>query len=169
MRKYLKVADFFTMANLAFGMLSIFHSILGEFTYAVIFLLLAVLFDYLDGKIARLMKQGFTDFGKQLDSLSDLISFGVGPAVFAYCLGLQSPVAIIILIFFVVCGLLRLARFNVTKMKHFEGVPITTSGYIVPLIYFLNVYFLNVSWNYLLPYYFIVGLLMISSIRIKKI
>ena len=150
-------------------MLSIFHSISAQFKYAVIFLLIAVAFDYLDGKVARLMKEGATDFGKQLDSLSDLISFGVAPAVFAYCIGLNDPLSIIVLIFFVVCGLLRLARFNVIKMKYFEGIPITTSGYLVPLLYLLNVTFLNLPWIYLLPYYFIMGCLMISSIKLKKI
>ena len=102
MRKLMKVADFFTIGNIIFGVLSIFYAISSQFKEAVIFMLIAVLFDFLDGKVARLMNEGASEFGKELDSLCDLVSFGVAPAVFAYCLGLNDPISIIILVFLVV-------------------------------------------------------------------
>ena len=168
MRKLMKVADFFTIGNIIFGVLSIFYAISSQFKEAVIFMLIAVLFDFLDGKVARLMNEGATEFGKELDSLCDLVSFGVAPAVFAYCLGLNDPISIIILVFFVVCGMLRLARFNVTKVKHFEGVPITTNGYLVPAIYIISLFF-SFNLYYYLIYFFVMGGLMISKFRIKKV
>src|SRR3989338_11208735 len=93
MKDILKVADFFTMGNLIFGMLCIYYAIGHSFIYAAIFLLIAMIFDFLDGKVARISKK-ITDqgrhFGKELDSLSDVVSFGVAPAIIGYTLGLQS-------------------------------------------------------------------------------
>ena len=101
-KEILKLADFFTIGNLIFGVLSIFYAILGLFTYAAIFLLIAVLFDFLDGKIARMSKKATEQgkqFGKQLDSLADIVSFGVAPAVFGFAAGLQEWWQIVILLF----------------------------------------------------------------------
>ena len=160
----IKLADFFTIANFSFGMLSIFFSMRGEFTAAAVMLLCAVAMDFLDGRIAR--ATGTTnEFGKQLDSLSDLLSFGVAPAVFGYGLGLKSPIAIIVLIYFAVCGMLRLARFNISKEKGFIGVPITVNGLLFPVIYFI----IGGFNNYILFFYIIMALLMISTIKIKKL
>ena len=164
MRKIIKLADFFTIANLIFGLLTIFYAIDQQFTTAAIFLLIAVLFDFIDGKIARATKT--SDFGKQLDSLADLVSFGVAPAIFG--LGLQQWYSILILLFFVIAGMLRLARFNVTKIKGFEGVPITWNGLLFPLLFFIYFYY-QFQINYFLIIYAIMGILMISKIKIKKL
>jgi len=103
--------------------------------WALILLPVAGVFDFLDGRVAR-WRQKESAIGAQLDSLADLISFGVAPAVVGYALGLRGAVDAIILTYFVSCGLSRLARYNVTaaalsdesgKVRYFEGTPIPTS------------------------------------------
>ncbi len=99
----------------------------------------ALLFDVFDGRIAR-WRQKTSAMGRELDSLADVISFGVAPAVIGYGFGMQGLYDRIILAYFVACGVSRLARFNVTadelsegtdKVKYFEGTPIPTSFFIV--------------------------------------
>jgi len=158
----LKLADYFTLGNFLSGVLAIFCVIEGFFILSAILILFAVLFDFLDGRIARFLKQQ-NSLGKELDSLADVVSFGVWPAVFGFSLGLNSSFAIAILLFFSSCGIYRLARFNITKLKGFEGVPITMNGILFPLIYLIFNY--N---NYVLIVYFVMGILMISKFRIKK-
>jgi len=125
-----------------------------------------MIFDYLDGKAARLLKKQ-NEFGKQLDSLCDAISFGAAPAVLGYNYGLNSWYAIVILVFYLLCGILRLARYNITSLDHFEGLPITTGGFII-VVLSLFVPF-NVYTSQILAAYIIASLLMISSIPVKKI
>jgi CDP-diacylglycerol--serine O-phosphatidyltransferase len=100
---------------------------------------LAFIFDALDGRVARWRKSAST-LGRELDSLADVISFGVAPAALAYACGLQGGWDWIVLSYFVVCGVSRLARYNVTaealsgdddKVKYFEGTPIPTSLVLV--------------------------------------
>ena len=102
---------------------------------AMLLLPVAAVFDYLDGRVAR-WRRKHSALGAQLDSLADLISFGVAPAVLAYALGLRGGWDALVLIYFVSCGLSRLARYNVTaaamadasgKVRYFEGTPIPTS------------------------------------------
>jgi CDP-diacylglycerol--serine O-phosphatidyltransferase len=92
----------------------------------------ALVFDIADGKVARRHDEQ-SPFGQELDSLADIVSFGVAPATLAYALGMRGAFDIIVLIFFVACGISRLARYNVTagqladvsgKVKYFEGTPI---------------------------------------------
>lgn len=171
-RDVIKLADFFTLANLIFGLFAIFAAINRGFFAASIFLLLSVLFDFLDGKVARMNKyvsvQGKA-FGKELDSLADIVSFGVVPAVFGYMLGLQQWYAIIILLFFVSAGALRLSRFNITEnMGYYEGMPITMNGIIFPLLYFLSLVF-PYSLVYMLGMYAVMGFAMLSTVKIKKL
>jgi CDP-diacylglycerol---serine O-phosphatidyltransferase len=100
------------------------------------FIPLGLFFDFMDGKVARWRKKASL-MGQELDSLADLVSFGVSPAAAAFSLGLRTPLDHLLLTFFVLCGLTRLARFNVTvallpkdatgKSKYFEGTPIPTS------------------------------------------
>ena len=123
---------------------------------------LGAVFDFADGRIARLTKTQNL-FGKYLDSLSDLVSFGVAPAVFGFSLGLTSWYAIIILVLFVCCGALRLTRFMATDNKNFEGLPITHS-FVYGIIYFFIPFH-----NYMLLVYALSSVLMISSIPIKKL
>jgi len=168
--KLLKFADIFTLFNVALGLASIVFSINNNFTYAALVLLIAVAFDYLDGKIAKALHQQNV-FGKELDSLADTISFGVAPAIFGFSLMLttnlkqfQTTFGIIAFTIFLFCGILRLARYNIMDLKGaFQGMPITLNGIIIPLAYFLNV---PVKFY---PYiYLALGILMVSSLRIKK-
>ena len=149
--------------NVIFGLAAIFFILKENYYFAVISLFLAVIADYLDGKIARKLKQQNT-FGKELDSLADTISFGVVPAIFGFSL-IQTPLAIVAFIFFLFCGILRLARYNIMHIREgFEGMPITLNGIIIPAIFLFKV---PIDFY---PYiYLILGILMVSSIRFRKI
>lgn len=170
--KLLKFADIFTLFNVALGILSIVFSIENNFKYASFVLLIAVVFDYLDGKIAKSMQQQNT-FGKELDSLADTVSFGVAPAIFGFSLmqfasktnQLQITFGIVAFTIFLFCGILRLARYNVMDLRGaFQGMPITLNGIIIPLAYFLNT---PIKFY---PYIYLgLGVLMVSSIRVKKL
>ncbi|HIG96514.1 MAG TPA: CDP-diacylglycerol--serine O-phosphatidyltransferase [Chthoniobacterales bacterium] len=164
----LHLPDYFTLLNAVSGLFAIFFAISGDPAksgIAPFLLFAAVVFDYLDGKIARWT--GTTHaFGKELDSLADTVSFGVAPAVLGFVALEKTKLAFLLLAFFVCCGILRLARFNIsqaTKKGVYEGVPITTNGLVFPLLYLFGA----PSFMYLVAYG-IMGLLMISNIRIKK-
>ena len=143
------VADLFTLGNGACGAISIFLCLdyiaegRSQFFWIAFLLLFAALgCDVLDGYWSR--KSGrHSVLGADLDSLADVVSFGVAPAVLGFTLGLRGAWDIVILAYFVVCGISRLARFNVTaaalsggsgKVKYFEGTPIPTSIVIVALL-----------------------------------
>eukprot|EP00918_Siedleckia_nematoides_P069447 GHVU01151489.1.p1 GENE.GHVU01151489.1~~GHVU01151489.1.p1 ORF type:complete len:350 (+),score=7.58 GHVU01151489.1:130-1050(+) len=142
-----RVADVITIMNGVCGALSIFCScqflVTLDLSYlhkACLFPVLSLGFDFLDGKVARYRGES-SALGQELDSLADLISFGVAPSVVGYCIGLRHPVDIAILTFFICAGLTRLARFNSTAAfkpppsatrqpsapSSFEGLPIPTS------------------------------------------
>jgi CDP-diacylglycerol--serine O-phosphatidyltransferase len=165
--KHLKAADLLTIGNLSSGLLSIFLSIHAHFLSAAILMLAAMVFDFLDGRVAHLLKQQNT-FGKQIDSLADIVSFGVAPAVLFAALSQPGIITTAVLVFFVACGMLRLARYNVSKADGFEGVPITNNGWIFPALYFL---YLEVPQTLLAwpVIYLVMGFLMISSIKIPRV
>jgi CDP-diacylglycerol--serine O-phosphatidyltransferase len=163
----IKVADVFTMGNLSCGVLAIFAASIGNFVTAVIFMIMALVMDTVDGKVAKLMRQQNL-FGKQLDSLADLISFGVSPAVFYYSLREPGIGIVLILTLFVVCGMLRLARYNVSEGEEFEGVPITVNGVVFPLLYFL--YLFQPATIIVWPAVFAtMSVLMVSSVKVNRI
>ncbi|MDB5750704.1 MAG: CDP-diacylglycerol--serine O-phosphatidyltransferase [Ramlibacter sp.] len=137
------LADFFTLGNAACGvgavllaMMFMASSQLEHFFWAAALAPAAFIFDVLDGRIARARHQ-HSALGRELDSLSDVISFGVAPAALGFAAGLQGGWDAVMLIYFVCCGVSRLARYNVTaeslagdesgKVKYFEGTPIPTS------------------------------------------
>jgi CDP-diacylglycerol---serine O-phosphatidyltransferase len=140
------LADLFTIGNGFCGMGAIFEAMRfltsGDVRHvyaAVCFVPLAVVFDILDGRIAR-WRHAASPMGRELDSLADVISFGVAPAAIAFAAGLDGALDQLILMYFVACGLSRLARYNITaeamaaetgKVTYFEGTPIPTS--VVPL------------------------------------
>jgi len=143
------LADWFTLSNAFCGVGSLF-SVMSYLQTREVFHLylacglipLALVFDVLDGRIARWRNKS-SAMGRELDSLADVISFGVAPAVIAYGCGMQGLYDRIALVFFVVCGVSRLARYNVTaeklseggdKVKYFEGTPIPTSLLLVLLL-----------------------------------
>jgi CDP-diacylglycerol---serine O-phosphatidyltransferase len=144
-------ADAFTIGNATCGTISIFLCLdyiatdVRRFLWMAFLLLpLALVCDVLDGYVARLNPGRKSVLGADLDSLSDVISFGVAPAVLGFTLGLRGGWDMLCLTYFVVCGVSRLARFNVTadaladkttgKVKYFEGTPIPTSIIIVALL-----------------------------------
>lgn len=144
-------ADALTIGNAACGTIAIFlcldYLATDERRFlwtAFVLLPLALVCDVLDGYVARLNRTRQSVLGADLDSLSDVISFGVAPAVLGFTLGLRGGWDMAILAYFVVCGVSRLARFNVTaaeladsktgKVKYFEGTPIPTSILIVLLL-----------------------------------
>ena len=144
------LADWFTLANAFCGTGAIFASmrflqegIVQDLIIGMALIPLAFVFDVFDGKIARWRKVAST-LGRELDSLSDVISFGVAPAALGYACGLQGGWDWFVLSFFVCCGVSRLARYNVTaeqlsgdegKVRYFEGTPIPTSVVIVGLLF----------------------------------
>lgn len=145
------VADLFTLANASCGTLSIFLCLdylanqqRGDIRAAFILPVFALLFDVLDGWVARMDKRRQSILGADLDSLADVISFGVAPAVLGFTLGLRGFWDVLGLTYFVCCGISRLARFNVTsaemtnastgKVNYFEGTPIPTSIVLVGLL-----------------------------------
>jgi CDP-diacylglycerol--serine O-phosphatidyltransferase len=183
------IADVFTLANGLCGVSAIFEAmkyLTGQGTehayIAALLIPVALVFDVLDGRVAR-SRHRASAMGRELDSLADVISFGVAPAVIAFAVGLNTLLDQLILAFFAVCGLSRLARYNVTaeslsggsgKVKYFEGTPIPTS--VVPLgltmaaFYRGNLYPVFDGAFHLVTVLFLVsGCLMISkTIRIPK-
>lgn len=140
------LADWFTLANAVCGTGALFSVMtylqlqdVRHIHFASALVLAALVFDVLDGRIAR-WRQKTSILGRELDSLADVISFGVAPAVIAYGCGMQGLYDRIVLGYFVACGVSRLARFNVTaeqlsggtgKVKYFEGTPIPSSIILV--------------------------------------
>ena len=127
----------FTCGNICFGILSIFSSIEGNFITAAWFLIGALACDIIDGRIARMTKTT-SEFGLQLDTLSDLVSFGTAPALMMYMLVLNTmgKIGIAIAVLFVLCSALRLARFNALAhsgepQKHFVGLPTPASAGVI--------------------------------------
>jgi len=145
------LADFFTLANAACGVGGVFCAMrylesqsLRYFLVAAALAPAAFVFDVLDGRIAR-WRQTHSALGRELDSLADVISFGVAPAALGFAAGMHGGWDWIALIYFVCCGVGRLARFNVTaeqlsggsgKVKYFEGTPIPTSVVLTGILAF---------------------------------
>jgi CDP-diacylglycerol---serine O-phosphatidyltransferase len=144
-------ADALTIGNASCGTIAIFlcldYVATGSPRYlwvAFVLIPLALVFDVLDGYVARTQKSRQSVLGGDLDSLADVISFGVAPAVLGFTLGLRGGWDMVCLTFFVVCGVSRLARFNATaaaladastgKVKYFEGTPIPTTIVIVGVL-----------------------------------
>ena len=143
------LADWFTLGNACCGVGALFSVMsylqsadVVHIYFACALVPLALVFDVLDGRIAR-WRQRSSAMGRELDSLADVISFGVAPAAIAYACGMQGLYDRIALVFFVACGVSRLARYNVTaeklsgggdKVKYFEGTPIPTSMVLVVVL-----------------------------------
>ncbi len=162
-RKLIRLPDLFTFLNMFMGLIAILLITNEEYFFSIIALLFAVGFDYFDGKIARLIGRD-SEFGKQLDSLADTISFGVAPAIFGFSL-IQTNFAIIIFALFLFAGVLRLARYNIMEFTgDFAGMPITVNGIVVPLIYVLRVP--TKAYPYI---YLFLAILMVSPLKVKKL
>ena len=191
-------ADLLTLGNASCGALSIFACLSyiddersRQIWAAFVLPVLALVLDVLDGYVARLQAKHQSHLGGDLDSLADVVSFGVAPAVLGYTLGLRGLWDVLCLTWFVCCGISRLARFNVTagaltnvatgKVRYFEGTPIPTS---ILLVFLMAVLFhlgmtgsnfpgghadlLGRGFHPLSVLFVISGSLMISTIRIPK-
>jgi len=167
-----------TLIGVCIGLSSIKFALDGKFTLAIIAVLFAGLMDALDGRIARLIK-GTSKIGKELDSLSDVISFGVAPAFIMYFWNLQylDKLGWLVCLIYVVCVALRLARFNINsndepswKDNFFEGMPSPAGGIIVlmPLVLSFSGFgeiFFKINYEVTVPIFFIVvSILLISTI-----
>ncbi|RUS33800.1 hypothetical protein BC938DRAFT_483814 [Jimgerdemannia flammicorona] len=144
------LADIITLLNGVCGSLSVFSSMrylltadIADLWLAIYFIPLGFTFDVLDGRVARWRKKS-SQLGQELDSLADLLSFGMAPAALAFAAGLRTYLDTLVLTYFIACGIARLARYNATvallpkdasgKVAYFEGTPIPTSLSLVALI-----------------------------------
>jgi CDP-diacylglycerol--serine O-phosphatidyltransferase len=192
-----QLADWFTLANAVCGTGALFSILtflqtndVTHVYFACWMVFAAFIFDILDGRIAR-WRQKSSILGRELDSLADVISFGVAPAIIAYGCGMQGLYDRIILTYFVACGVSRLARYNVTadelsgsegKVSHFEGTPIPSSLLLVMILlwaaksgalreslWFGHVVIAGFTLHPLVLLFAVSGSLMISRIRIPKL
>jgi len=165
-----------TLINVCIGLSSIKFALDAKFELSIIAIIFAAIFDTLDGRVARLLK-GTSLVGKELDSLADLISFGVAPAFIMYFWSLNNlgKFGWLLTMIYVVCVALRLARFNVSsntepswKDNYFEGVPSPAGGILIlmPLIFSLSeMNLIYINYNIVVPAFFIlISLLLISKI-----
>jgi CDP-diacylglycerol--serine O-phosphatidyltransferase len=191
-----QLADWFTLANAVCGTGALFSVItflelneVRHMQFACGLVLAALIFDVIDGRVAR-WRHKTSVLGRELDSLADIISFGVAPAVIAYGCGMQGLYDRIVLVFFVTCGVSRLARYNVTaetlsqggdKVKYFEGTPIPTSVVLVLMLsiaagygairhklWFGELTLAGFTLHPLVLVFALSGSLMISRLRIPK-
>lgn len=191
------LADWFTLANAVCGTGALFSMLsyiqtadVRHVYYACGMVFAALVFDVLDGRIAR-WRQKTSGMGRELDSLADVISFGVAPAVIGYGCGMQGLYDRIVLTCFVACGVSRLARYNITadalsgeggKVKYFEGTPIPSSLLLVMMMFwaasqgalrdslwFGQVEFAGFKLHPLVLFFALSGSLMVSRIRFPKL
>ena len=160
-----------TYISLGISVFGITMALEGNFRMAIFCLALSGLCDMFDGKIARTKKNRTEDeknFGIQIDSLCDVVCFGVFPAMICYCLGVNTPAGVAALIFYSIASVIRLAYFNVTEAKrqtqteenrkYYQGLPITSMAIILPFLYLMVIHIAVI----------IVGLLFILNIKVKK-
>jgi CDP-diacylglycerol--serine O-phosphatidyltransferase len=161
------IPNIVTLSNLVLGIVSLCFTLEGQYKESAVAILLAMVMDGMDGRLARRFKVS-SDFGKELDSLSDLVSFGVAPALLTYAsvMNQLGYLGLSLAIIFALCGAIRLARFNVLNIKtHFVGVPITFAGPLMAIFVLLSnrlpLYFYPVVTIFL-------SYLMVSNFKVPK-
>ena len=175
---YTVILTYISLASSILGMISACYARIG---WAIFFLGMSGLLDTFDGKVARTKKNRTEDqkrFGIQIDSLCDIVCFGVCPVIICWFSGMQTPWEVSILIFYCLAGLIRLAYYNVMEEKrqnetselrqYYQGLPITSMAIILPFIYLLRK---GCGANFLLVIHVavvVVGVLFISDIKVKK-
>ena len=174
MKNFIAISDIISLLNMSSGFLAIISSINHNFELAAILMLIAIMFDSTDGWVARKTnRQDDLGFGKNIDSLSDIVSFGVAPAVFIYsCInttpGIFQAAVILVSLLIVVCGVLRLTRYNVISDKlntqDFIGFPIPGISFVLATFYLSGLFNPYVA----LILSVLVSLLMICNIRYPK-
>ena len=173
-RKFIATSDIISLLNMTCGFLSILSSINHDFELAALLMIFAIMFDSVDGWVARKTnRQDTLGFGKNIDSLSDVISFGLAPAIFVYSTinttsTFIQPIVILISLFIVICGVLRLTRYNVIadliETKDFIGFPIPGIAFILATYYLSGLYNMYIA----LILSLIVSLIMISTVIYPK-
>jgi CDP-diacylglycerol--serine O-phosphatidyltransferase len=170
-RSIFVLPSLFTVGNIFCGYYAILSTMYGNYSQAAHAIGLAIILDSLDGLIARLTNST-SGFGLQLDSLADVISFGIAPSVLALCWGLSAAdqrLAWIAAFTFTICGAMRLARFNVQadNLKHFVGLPIPAGGGTIAALvhFFVHPVKDSTGANLMLAAVFVLALLMISTVR----
>lgn len=167
------IPNAFTFINLSFGVLAILATLESNYILSSVFIILAALVDRYDGRIARFLNVS-SDLGKELDSLADLVSFGVAPSLLVFLvfnfktLDPFGILGIIILLIFPICGAFRLARYNATTFEGvFTGVPITAAGSFMALFVLLTK---NINIPNIIPIclMFICSYSMVSKFKLKK-
>lgn len=185
---YYNLANTVTLLGLASSVMAVFCASQKLYVLAVFMLLFAGICDMFDGRIARLSAekgkrtspsvQAERIYGVQLDSLADVISFGVVPAMITYQLGYRGVLDLIVYLIFIICGAIRLAYFNTQaltetsdyRMKYFTGVPIPFSCVMLPVLMLLTAFVeASVSvWVFRL-FFLLLGIAYISKVKIKKV
>lgn len=169
--------DFVTMAGTCFAVTGLIFAFNLKTTFAVFCLIMAAICDAFDGVVARRFKSLKEQeiYGVELDSLSDAISFGVLPMMIVLNLTVHNFLTYIISVFFVLCGVIRLAYFNMltttrkSNGKEFIGLPITASAIIIPLVYFISYFFKFKHSIIVFPVTLLItGILFISPFKLKK-
>ena len=171
------IPNVFTFINLSCGVISILSAMDEKYAMSGVFILLAGLVDRYDGRIARFLNVS-SDLGKELDSLADLVSFGVAPSILVYILfnlesfGPNGLLGFAVLLLFPICGAYRLARFNTADFEGvFTGVPITIVGCFMAVFALLSVSFKIITiLIYPAVFLMIIGsYLMVSKIKLRKV
>jgi len=164
----IQTANLLTITNLFLGGFSIAESLKGNLNLSLLLIFIAALADRFDGMVARKLNIE-SDLGKQLDSMSDIISFGVAPALLIYQ-GILSDFdfpGTFFTILYIACGAFRLARFNISDSNgYFTGLPITAAGCLLTLSFLTIPYFPAVSFLFFI---IILSILMVSSFKLKKV
>jgi CDP-diacylglycerol--serine O-phosphatidyltransferase len=160
------IPNLFTLGNLFLGMLAIMLALDGKYSLAAIMVIVAMLLDGLDGQAARALNCS-SEFGKELDSLSDVISFGVAPAIIMYIIAFNDVphgLSWIVTAIFPMCGALRLARFNVHKgiPGYFVGLPIPAAGGVLAT---LSLFHKDITFPYFMIAMLLLSYLMVSSVK----
>lgn len=173
-RKFIAISDIISLLNMSCGFLSVLSSMSRNFELAALLMIFAIMFDSVDGWVARKTnRQDTLGFGKNIDSLSDVVSFGLAPAIFVYSTinttsTFIQPIVILISLFIVICGVLRLTRYNViadlTETKDFIGFPIPGIAFILATYYLSGLYNMHIA----LILSLIVSLIMISTVIYPK-
>ena len=168
------IPNIFTFINLSCGIISILYTMSENYLFACFFILIAALVDRYDGRIARWLNVS-SELGKELDSLADLVSFGVAPSILTflmYDLAKVGPAGIIgtaVLLAFPICGAYRLARYNTSTFDGvFTGIPITIAGSFMAVFVFFT---LNHRLSPWIPIILLIigSYLMVSTFKLKKL
>ena len=173
-KKFIATSDVISLLNMSCGFLSVICSLNSKFELAALLMIFAIMFDSVDGWVARKTNRNDSlGFGKNIDSLSDAISFGLAPAIFVYATintttTAIEPIVILVSLLIVICGVLRLTRYNVIadliKTKDFIGFPIPGIAFILATYYLSGLYNIYIA----LILSIIVSLIMVSTIIYPK-